>query len=98
LFILLLLLIVITALLFGSAKVRKKIESTKYFLRKVWDLTFFYKNNDGLTSQQTHHPTKNLTIQIMENKERYHNATSIAGTDRLELPTTQPSLVMLSSN
>ena len=34
----------------------------------------------------------------MENKKRYHNATSIAGTDRLELPTTQPSFVMLSSN
>jgi len=49
-------------------------------------------------SQAVHRPTKNLTIQIMENKERYHNATSIAGTDRLELPTTQPSLVMLSSN
>lgn len=29
------------------------------------------KNNDGLTSRQTHHPTKNLTIQIMENKERF---------------------------
>ena len=50
-------------------------------------------------SQAVHRPTKNLTIQIMENKERYHNATSImAGTDRFELPTTQPSLVMLSSN
>ena len=31
----------------------------------------YYKNNDGLTSRQTHHPTKNLTIQIMENKERF---------------------------
>jgi len=48
LFILLLLLIVITALLFGSAKVRKKIESTKYFLIKIWDLTLFTKTTMGL--------------------------------------------------
>ena len=34
----------------------------------------------------------------MENKKRYHNATNIAGTDRLELSTTQPYFVMLSSN
>lgn len=57
------------------------------------------KNNDGLTSRQTHHPTKNLTIQIMENKERYHNATSIAPLVGLE-PTTlgcwQPMLYQLS--
>ena len=76
----------------------KKIESTKYFFMKIWNLTLFIKNNDGFTSRQTHHPTKNLTIQIMENKKRYHNATSIVGTDRLELSTTQPSFVMLSSN
>ena len=79
-------------------KKKKKIESTKYFFIKIWNLTLFIKNNDGFTSRQTHHPTKNLTIQIMENKKRYHNATSIVGTDRLELSTTQPSFVMLSSN
>ena len=45
--------------------------------KKLLEDVFFKKCNDGLTSRQTHHPTKNLTIQIMENKERYHNATSI---------------------
>jgi len=76
LYILLLLLIVNTALLFCDAKVRNYFESTKYFLIKNLEFNTFYKNNDGLLSQATHHPTKNLTIQIMENKERYHNATS----------------------
>ena len=33
----------------------------------------------GYLSQAVHRPTKNLTIQIMENKERYHNATSKKG-------------------
>jgi hypothetical protein len=34
--------------LFDGAKVRKKVESTKYFIRKIWDLTLFTKTTMGL--------------------------------------------------